>query len=323
VIITRTPFRLSFAGGGTDLPSFFYEEEGAVLSTALNKYMHITVNRRFDQTIRLSYSKTEIRETVNDVEHPIFRSVLKRHAPQGGLELISMADIPSGTGLGSSSSFTVGLLHAVQGFLGKSKTADTLAQEACEIEIDELHEPVGKQDQYIAAFGGLQFIRFHPTGKVFVEPVVCAEKTKAELEASCLLFFTGITRDAKVVLKEQSENTNDKREVLREMAQHAHRLRKVLERGEKLESFGRILHEAWQLKKSVARNVSNPQIDAWYDAGLKAGATGGKILGAGSGRFLMLFCTPEKQPAVRQALSDLRPFDIKFDPQGSRIIFVG
>ncbi|MCC6277351.1 MAG: GHMP kinase [Oligoflexia bacterium] len=323
MILSRTPFRLSFAGGGTDLPSFYNEEEGAVLSTALNKYMHIMVTKRFDQSIRLSYSKTEIKNHASEIEHPIFKSVVNRYAPQGGIEIISMADVPSGTGLGSSSSFTVGLLNALKSYLGKLSTAESLASEACAIEIDELKEPIGKQDQYIAAYGGLQFIRFLPSGEVRVEPVVCSTQKRKALEAHTLLFFTGKTRDAKSVLKEQSENTSAKRQTLREMAAIAKKLRGSLENDQSLENFGRLLHDAWLLKKSVASNVSTQEIDQWYGKAMDAGAWGGKILGAGSGGFLMVFCDPARQAQVREALSELRPFDVEFDTQGSRLLFVG
>jgi D-glycero-alpha-D-manno-heptose-7-phosphate kinase len=323
LIIARTPFRLSFAGGGTDLPSFFQEEEGAVLSTALNKYMYVTVNKRFDESVRLSYSKTEIKDKVSEIEHPIFHHVLNKYTPHGGVEIISMADIPSGTGLGSSSSFTVGLLHALKGYMGRFQTAEELGAEASDIEINHLKEPIGKQDQYIAAYGGLQFIRFLPSGQVCVDPIVCSRETRDRLEASCMLFFTGRTRDAKSVLREQKENTGAKRDTLRSMAAIARKLKVVLEANGDLENFGKLLDEAWQLKKSVASNVSNTEIDQWYERALKAGAWGGKILGAGSGGFLMVFCEPEKQNKVRAELKELRPFEVKFEIQGSKIIFMG
>jgi D-glycero-alpha-D-manno-heptose-7-phosphate kinase len=323
LIISRTPFRLSFAGGGTDLPSFYQEEEGAVLSTALNKYMYITVNKRFDDSVRLGYSKTEIRDKVTEIEHPIFKHVTQKYVPQGGVEIISMADIPSGTGLGSSSSFTVGLLHALKGYMGRFQSAEELAAEASDIEINHLKEPIGKQDQYIAAYGGLQFIRFLPSGQVCVDPIVCSKETRSRLESSCMLFFTGKTRDAKSVLREQKENTGAKRDTLRAMAEVARKLKSVLESEGNLERFGKLLDEAWQLKKSVASNVSNAQIDDWYERALRAGALGGKILGAGSGGFLMVFCDPEKQDRVKAELRDLRPFETKFEIQGSKIIFMG
>lgn len=323
MIISRTPFRLSFAGGGSDLESFYKEEEGAVLSTALDKYMYITANHRFDHTIRLSYSKTEIHDNTEQIEHPIFKNVLQKYLPQGGVELISMADIPSGSGLGSSSSFTVGLLHALKGYLGKFQTAENLASEACDIEINQLHEPIGKQDQYIAAYGGLQFIRFMPNGETHVDPIVCSNDTRKRLEESCLLFFTGLTRNAKDVLMEQKSNTESKREELRNMVSIARKMKTVLEKDSKLESFGKLLNEAWQIKRSLASNISTTQIDEWYSRALKAGALGGKILGAGSGGFLMVFVEPALRGKVRQELKELRQFECGFDTQGSKIIFMG
>lgn len=325
MIISRTPFRLSFAGGGSDLPEYFLSEgvdEGAVLSTAINKYMYVTINRRFDESVRLSYSKTEICEFVDQIQHPIMKAVLKEYAPEGGLEVISMADVPSGTGLGSSSSFTVGLLHSMNGFLGQYKSADALAEEACAIEIEKLKEPIGKQDQYIAAHGGLQFIKFNRNGSVSVDPVICGESTRSELESSCMMFFTGQTRSAKTVLNEQKSNTNSKKEAIKQMVEYARKMKSILENGETLKKFGELLHESWLLKKTLASNISNPEIDNWYGQALEAGASGGKILGAGSGGFLMIFCEPQKQVRIVQALKGLRRFDMRFEKQGSKIIFM-
>jgi len=324
VIISRTPFRLSFMGGGTDLPSFYQEEEGMVLSTSLNKYMHITVNNRFDETYRLSYSRTEICDNVDEIEHPIFRTVLKKYAPKGrGLELISMADIPSGTGLGSSSSFTVGLLHAIKGHLGLFQSAEDLASEASRIEIEDLKEPIGKQDQYAAAYGGLSVIRFLPSGDVSVEPVICSESVRKDLESQTMLFYTGITRSASQILTEQKSNTSGKRDYLRQMKEYVPKLKSILEAGQSLETFGRILHEGWELKKQMANGISNPNINEWYGMAREAGATGGKILGAGGGGFLMLLVPQAKQERVRQALKGLRQVPIGFEKWGSKIIFFG
>lgn len=324
MIISRTPFRISFMGGGTDLPSFYEGEEGAVLSTTINKYIYITVNNRFDDTYRLSYSKTEICERIDQIEHPIFQAVLAAHAPDKlGLELISMADIPSGTGLGSSSSFTVGLLHALKAHMGAAQKAEDLAREACRIEIDVLKEPIGKQDQYAAAYGGLQYIRFMPDGAVIADPVICAPRVYDELESSCLLFFTGFSREASHILKEQKSNTRAKANVLREMKKGADRFKKLLESGDKLETAGAILHEGWQLKRAMASGISSDKIDQWYERGLKAGAWGGKILGAGGGGFLMFLCHPDRQSRVREELKELKPFQVKFEKLGSRILFVG
>ena len=330
MIISRTPFRISFLGGGTDLPEFYREEEGAVLSTAIDKYMHITVNDRFDDTYRLSYSKTEICKSVDEIEHKIFRNVLTTYAEEArsknggrGLEILSMADIPSGTGLGSSSSFTVGLLHAMKAHNGKFTSAEDLASEASRIEIEDLKEPIGKQDQYAAAYGGLQYIRFLPNGEVSVEPVICAGDTKRELAASMMVFYTGITRSASGVLSEQKQNTQSKRETLRAMKGLAYRLKGVLESGHPIAKAGELLHEGWMLKKTLASGISAGQIDNWYDRAKQAGASGGKILGAGGGGFLMVLCEPSKQERVRQELKELRQIPVGMESFGSRIIFVG
>lgn len=323
MIISRTPFRISFMGGGTDLPSFFKEEEGAVVSTTINKYMHITVNHRFDKSYRLSYSKTEIVEKIAEVEHPILRAVLSRHAPaQTGLEIISMADLPAGTGLGSSSSFTVGLLHALKSFLGEKQSAEDLAREACRIEIEELKEPIGKQDQYSAAYGGLRHIRFLPDGSVHSEPVITTPATLEKLENHMMIFFTGFARSASEILKEQSANTGAKKSGLREMKMLAGEFKKILEANGSVDALGRLLHQGWMIKKSLASKISSNQIDEWYQIGLKAGASGGKILGAGGGGFLLFLCSPENQPKVRDALRDLRLVPMKLERLGSRIIFV-
>ena len=324
MIISRTPFRISFMGGGTDLPAFYTEEEGLVLSTTINKYMYITVNDRFDSSYRISYSKTEICNSIKEIEHPIVRALLARHAPnRAGLELISMADMPAGTGLGSSSSFTVGLLHALKAHLGEAQTAELLAAEACRIEIEELREPIGKQDQYAAAFGGLRTIRFLPNGEVIADPVICSQRTFELLEASVMIFFTGYSRSASVILTEQKDNAKSKLSVLREMKAGALRLKRLLEAGGDLKEAGEILHEGWLLKKSLASKISSDQIDEWYERGLKAGAWGGKILGAGGGGFLMLLCHPERQARVAEELKDLRRIHVTFEKLGSRIIFVG
>lgn len=325
MIISRTPFRISFMGGGTDLPSFYEMEDGLVISTAINKYMHITINDRFDSTYRLSYSKTEICDKVEQIEHPIFRTVLKKHwtAKEQGLEVISMADIPSGTGLGSSSSFTVGLLNALHSHQGRPQTAEALAAEASRIEIQDLGEPIGKQDQYAAAFGGLQTIRFLPSGDVETNPVVCSESTYKELESSVMMFYTGVTRSASKVLTEQKKNTVSKRDVLREMKNGALKLKKILEESKGLKSFGEVMHEGWLLKKSLATGISTTNIDEWYERGLKAGALGGKVLGAGGGGFLMFVCPLEKQKDVKEELKELRQIPVKFERFGSKIIFVG
>jgi D-glycero-alpha-D-manno-heptose-7-phosphate kinase len=328
MIISRTPFRVSFLGGGTDLPEFYKEEEGAVLSTAINKYMYITVNDRFDSTFRLAYSKTEITSKISEIDHKIFRVVLEKYweKKDQGLEILSMADIPSGTGLGSSSSFTVGLLHALKAHLGIFQSAETLAAEASQIEIEELKEPIGKQDQYAAAYGGVQFIRFLPSGKVSVEPVIMSPDKLQKFESCLLMFYTGLTRSASSILAEQKANTLslDKRRFLREMKSLAEVMRVELQSPNvSFETVGKLMDDGWLLKKEMATKVSTQAIDQWYERGKKAGAWGGKILGAGGGGFLLFLAPPEIHDQIKRELSDLRAVPIKFEPFGSRIIFVG
>jgi D-glycero-alpha-D-manno-heptose-7-phosphate kinase len=323
MIITRTPFRISFAGGGSDLEAFYAEESGAVISTAIDKYMYLMVKERFGDTFRVSYSRTELTDRAEQIEHPIVRECLALMGMSRGLEIVSVADLPAQSGMGSSSSFTVGLLHALSALEGRVVSSRTLAEQACHIEIERLHEPIGKQDQYIAAFGGLQFIQFHPDGHVSVDPVVCRPAVRRELDRRLLLFFTGMTRDARSVLRRQRAGTADRRPALRRLCRIANDLREVLTAGNDLASFGRLLHEAWEVKKSVEGTISNPAIDAWYERGLAAGAVGGKLLGAGSGGFLLFFCEPDVQPRLREVLGELRPVAFGLEPEGSKVIFIG
>jgi D-glycero-alpha-D-manno-heptose-7-phosphate kinase len=323
MIITRTPFRVSFAGGGSDLEAFWQHEPGAVLSTAIDKYMYLTVQPRFGGTFRVSYSRTEIADLADRIEHPIVRECLRLLEIDRGLEIVSVADLPAQSGMGSSSSFTVGLLHALYAHSGRMASPRLLAETACHVEIDRLREPIGKQDQYIAAFGGLQFIQFLPDGHVSVDPVLCPSRTRRELGRRLLLFFTGLTRNAREVLTRQKAGTADRRPVLRRLGQVARDMRDVLTGGHDLNEFGRLLHTAWEEKKSVEESISGPAIDDWYDRGRRAGALGGKLLGAGSGGFLLFYCEPHLQPKLRQALSDLVQVPFELEPEGSKVIFVG
>ena len=323
MILTRTPFRISFAGGGSDLAAYYTQEPGAVLSTAIDKYIYIAVKDHFEQNFRVSYSQTEIVDNVDDIQHRIVREALHQTGIERGLEIVSMGDLPSRTGLGSSSSFTVGLLHALHALSGRVASPERLAREACEIEIERLSEPIGKQDQYIAAYGGLQFIQFNPDGTVFVDPVVCPAETRHELNRRLLAFFTGYTRDARDVLAKQQESTPDKIPCLRRMCAIARELREVLTTGRDLNVFGTLLHEAWNLKRSLTPAISNGKIDEYYERGYRAGALGGKLLGAGGGGFLLFFCEPHNQDRLRAELSELRELHFALDPQGSKIVYVG
>ena len=321
MIVSKTPFRMSFAGGGSDLPAFYPEETGAVLSTTIDKYMYIAVNQKFDERIRIGYSRTEEVETVQQIEHPLVRHALEVAGIDGGIEITSMADIPSrGTGLGSSSSYTVGLLNALFAYKNTYASKEMLARLACEIEITRCGDPVGKQDQYAAAYGGLNLIRLHPDESVSVDPVICKPDVLTELEASTLVFYTGAARAAAAVMAQQQANVGRHRPLLRRMAQLAGELKKELE-SSRLDAVGAILDENWQLKRQMADSVSTPQIDEWYAAGLSAGALGGKLLGAGRGGFLMFFAPPDRHVRITRTLSGLKPVQFRFDRTGTQVVF--
>lgn len=323
MIISKTPLRISFAGGGTDFKGFYSEEPGAVLSTTINKYIYITVNKKFDNHIRVSYSKTELVESVDEIQHDLIRESMKMTGVTSGIEITSIADIPSkGTGLGSSSSFTVGLLNALYAYKGEFASAKRLAEEACRIEIDIIGEPIGKQDQFIAAYGGFNFIEFHNNEDVYVDPIIFKKDIKKKLNEHLLLFYTGITRKANSILTEQSNKVTINRIVLSAMYKQAVNLREILIKGDKLHEVGELLHEAWELKKKMASKISNPEIDELYESARKAGAIGGKILGAGGGGFLLLYCPVSRKEHVRKALSKLHETAFEFEPQGSKIIYV-
>jgi D-glycero-alpha-D-manno-heptose-7-phosphate kinase len=325
MIISKTPLRMSFVGGGSDLPVFYRKYGGAVLSTAINKFVYITVNKKFDNRIRISYSRTEEPASVERIKHPLVRESLKMLGIRGGIEIASIADIPArGTGLGSSSSYTVGLLHALYAYTGQFASAERLGRESCEIEIGRCGEPIGKQDQYAAAYGGFNFIEFHPDDSVSVEPVICRRETLQQLQAGTMVFYTGITRSASALLKTQGEAVSSqkaKQKVLLRMVALARQLKAELQRNN-LAAFGEIIHENWRLKKSLVEAISSDHIDDWYDRARKAGAVGGKLLGAGSGGFLMFYAPPEKHAAIARELKELRRIAFQFEPQGSKIIFV-
>jgi D-glycero-alpha-D-manno-heptose-7-phosphate kinase len=324
VIISRTPLRMSFVGGGSDLPSFYRKYGGAVVSTSIDKYVYVTINRKFDDHIRLSYSKTEEVELVDQIEHKLVRETLKQLQITGGVEITSIADIPSrGTGLGSSSSFTVGLLHALHAYKGQYVSADDLARQSCIVEIDRCGEPIGKQDQHAAAHGGLNLITFNQDDTVSVDPIICRPETIERLQAKLLVLYTGVTRSASAILKQQKdivEHDETKQKTVRAMTKLAYALRDELQMNN-VQALGEILHESWMLKKSITNGVSNPVIDEWYETARKVGATGGKLLGAGGGGFLVFFVPNDKRDDVISALRDLRPVDLKFERSGSRIIF--
>lgn len=325
MIITKTPFRISFVGGGSDLEAFYSRHKGAVLSTSINKYMYISSHKFFEpDKIRTKYSQTETVDRVADLKHNLLRTVLEQFDINGGLEISSIADVPAGTGMGSSSSFTVGVLHNLHAVQNKYVSKETLAAEACRIEIDVLGEPIGKQDQYAAAYGGLNVIEFHPNGHVSVDPIHFGGEALEELQSHLMMFYIGNQRSASGILAEQKKNTSqdDKFNALVKMVDLVYDLRDALNAG-RLNDFGSILHENWILKQSLASGITNPKITELYDAALRAGATGGKLLGAGGGGFMLFFCPPNKREAVRSALHSVRPFDFKFEQDGSQLIYYG
>lgn len=316
---------MSFVGGGSDLPSFYRTHGGAVVSTAINKFVYITVNEKFDHRVRVSYSRTEEANTIAEIQHPLVREAMTLLGLKGGLEITSIADIPSkGSGLGSSSAFTVGLLHALHAYSGRYASAEQLAREACTIELERCGEPIGKQDQFAAAYGGFNFIQFNPDDSVSVEPILCRRETLAQLQSNILVFYTGLSRSASAILKSQQDAVTAspaKQKTLQRMVQQAHDLKAALQQND-LGAFGQIIHEGWELKRGLTGEISNPEIDAWYAKARHAGAAGGKLLGAGSGGFLMFYAPPDQHEAISAALPELRQIPMRFESQGSRIIFV-
>lgn len=325
MIITRTPFRVSFAGGGSDLPSFYRRHEGCVLSMTINKYMYVSIHPTFnrDETV-VKYSQTEIVRDVRAVQHPIARQLLLDYGIDG-VEIVSTADVPAGTGLSTSSAYTVGLIHALNAFRGKLCSQERIAREACELEIEKLGEPIGKQDQYGTAVGGLKFIRFKSDESVEVEPLAVSRQKLSELEGNLLLFYTGLTHSAGEILQEQNKNVagEDKKfQNLVKMTELAYELREAVVAG-KLDDFGRILNENWLLKRELASQISNDKIGKYYDLAMANGALGGKLLGAGGGGFLLFYCPEEKQKRLRSALSDLWELPFAMESSGTKIIYVG
>ena len=323
MIIARSPFRISLGGGGTDLPSYYHDHEGFVIAAAIDRYMYIMVHHRFVRPIFLKYSKLELVDRVDEIEHPIIREALKLVGISEHLELTSMSDIPAGTGLGSSGSFTTALLKALHTHQRRAVLAQELAQQACEIEINRLGEPVGKQDQYSAAFGGLTCFTFHRDETVTAEPLKIDQDTLYNLEDNLLLYFTGYSRSAGSILKDQDSRTRrsdslvvDNLHYVKEMGI---RSRDLLEKGD-LVGFGEMMHEHWEIKKQRAASMSNPTIDRWYAIARENGAVGGKLVGAGGGGFLMLYAADKVQ--LRQAMraEGLQEVRFRFDFEGAKVL---
>jgi D-glycero-alpha-D-manno-heptose-7-phosphate kinase len=323
VIITRVPLRITLGGGGTDLPSYYEQFGGFVLSAAISKYIFIAINQTFTPDYFLKYSALERVEHPGDIEHPIVREVLTAHDIGPSVEIVSMADIPAGTGLGSSGAFTVGLLHAVYAFRRDHVSAANLADEACAIEIDRLRRPVGKQDQYVAAFGGIKCLDFSPDGGVAVSPLAISADIMYDLEENLLMFFTGYSRGADQVLAEQKTRSErgDPRMLdnLHYVKELGLRCKAALEQGD-TEGFAAIMHEHWEYKKKRSASMSNRDIDRGYQLGREAGALGGKLVGAGAGGFLLFYTRDPR--ALRQAMAaeGLAEVRFTFDHDGSTVI---
>jgi len=321
MIVVQTPLRISFFGGGTDFREYFETEGGCVLSTAIDKYIFVIVKARFDEKIRVGYTKTELVDHPQEIQHELVREAMCRTGIEQGIEIGTLGDIPSaGSGLGSSSTVTVGLLHAMYAYHNHLVGVEQLAQEACHIEIDRLQKPIGMQDQYIAAYGGLRLIEFGPGPEVRVHQVKVTEEVKRALNENLLLFFTGVTRQSSSVLAEQRTNINKRLETLRAMKAQVLEAHRCLEDGN-VEAIGELLDQAWHLKKQLASRISNNDLDDMYQAARAAGAIGGKISGAGGGGFLLLYCPHQYQNKVRQALHGLQELSFRLENDGTKVIF--
>lgn len=321
VIITQTPLRIGLLGGGTDLPDYYREHGGRVLNCAIDKYIYVIVNQRFDDEIYVNYSEKEIVSSVEDLKHELVREAMWMTGVTSGVEITTLADIPSagGSGLGSSSAVTVGLLHALFAYRGRQVTAEELADRACTIEIDRCGKPIGKQDQYVAAYGGIRDIRFGPGDQVVAEELDLPMAARRDLQRHIMLFYTGVTRSANSILTEQTANirtTRDQLDLLRALAGFAaDRLRC----GD-VEAVGEAMRKGWEAKRQLATGISNATVDSAVDRALRAGAVGAKLTGAGGGGFLLVICPMEHQRAVRQNLADMRELPVKLDRLGSRIV---
>jgi D-glycero-alpha-D-manno-heptose-7-phosphate kinase len=322
MIITRTPFRISFAGGGSDLKEYYLKYGGSVLSVAINKYMYLSMHPYFHkERFFLKYSGNEYVDSVDLIEHKIIKQVLKDYNIKG-IDFNSSADIPSGTGLGSSSAFTSGLATLCNAYTNQYMGKEDIAKYACEVEIDKLQEPIGKQDQYGCSLGGLNFIKFNQDDTVSVEKILLDSQNLLKLENNLLMFYLGGTRSASKILEEQKSNTsqNKKIENLHKMVALSETLKDELQSGN-IDAMGDILHQGWMYKKELASQISNENIDYYYDLALRNGARGGKLLGAGGNGFLLFYVPLEKQNILRDALSDLDELDFKFDNEGSKVIY--
>lgn len=323
MMISRTPLRVSFCGGGSDLASYYRNsvDGGCVTSMSLAAYVHVTVNKRFGDDIRLSYSRTEIVDNFEDLQHELVREAMRMTGVTSGVEITTIADIPSrGTGLGSSSAVTVGLLHALHRFNGNQVSAEELAAQACKIEIDVLGQPIGKQDQYGCALGGINHIRFLPNEEVIIEPLHLSDEINARIENEFALLYTGLTRSANETLKEQNSRSETNSEALDLMCKHAQNARDLLISGD-LAGLGALLNETWEMKKGLASGVSIPEIDELYQTLIECGASGGKLLGAGGGGFILFHANADAHERIKETLSEHRILPLKLERKPSRMIF--
>jgi D-glycero-alpha-D-manno-heptose-7-phosphate kinase len=327
MIITQTPLRISFVGGGTDFRNFYRNQGGEVISTAIDKYVYAIIKERYDAKIYLNYSRKEIVDSVDAIKHELIREAMRKTGVTQGVEITTLADIPAhGSGLGSSSCVTIGVLNALYAYQGIGKTAENLAQDACEIEIEVLGKPIGKQDQYIVAYGGLRHIQFQSDESVLVENLPIRDETKRKLNTNTLLFYTGIARHASDILIEQEENTKSNLNILCSMKPLVGELKDLLinhhnNGHHSLDEFGDLLHQGWQLKQKLASKISNSQLNEIYRTAYESGALGGKLLGAGGGGFFLFYARPEKHDDIRSALNHLQEFPFNLERDGSKIIF--
>lgn len=320
MIISKTPLRISFAGGGTDIDSFYKTSYGAVVSAAINKYIYVTVHKRFDKSLRVGYSKTEIVNHADELEHDIVKACLNMVGIDNGIEITTIGEVPAGTGMGSSSTLTVGLLNALYSYVGKRLSAYELMDKACQIEIDVLKQPIGKQDQAAAAFGGINYFKFCSDGSVEQQRIELSQEDFRKLESRLVILYTGKTHSAGEILKEQKSNAVKNIETMNEMRDQADWLRDKLRRDGFGSYFGEMLKEGWERKKILSGGISNPAINELYEKGIKAGALGGKLLGAGGGGFLLFYCDEDKQDKLRKELG-LQQLYFRVARYGSRVVY--
>lgn len=325
MIISRAPFRVSFCGGGSDIPSFYEKYGGCVLSTSIRKYVYLTINKAFNaDTITLKYSQTEVVTDPKKIQHRIFNQIFSDFGTKG-VEVTSMADIPAGTGLGSSSSFTVALLKLLYTYSEKAVSTYKIAKEACEVEINKLGNPIGKQDQFAAAYGGLRFYEFFPDGFVKVEPIIMRRESYKKLQSNLLMFYTGLTHNANTILGEETKSlasNGAKIEATKKLCEMTRKLKASFEQND-IDALGPTLKESWEIKRNLAAGISNPLVEELYEKAMNSGATGGKLLGAGGGGFLLFYVPTEKAKAeVRKALSGYQEMPFELDQSGASIIFM-